>query len=128
MNPQQFQNNTGNNQNQPNNLRKNSTNGSQQTNQKQQKVYILDLSTPSKQDAFKEERKFKIFERIAPYLREEEQKKDLKWSLEEIKKSYEGELKKAKNEKSKNCEDYCKNNHRVTTKQVQQMFGFFTKM
>jgi hypothetical protein len=60
----------------------------------QQKIvptYTIDIRTPGKMEEFKEERKFKIVERIAPYCNED-QKKDLTWSIDGIKKTYDAKI------------------------------------
>lgn len=59
-------------------------------------------------EEFKEERKFKIFERIAPYLEREEQKKDLKWSIDGIKQSYDSKISDLKKDHDSQIEHYQK--------------------
>ena len=116
-------------------------NHNSQTNQQPSKpirTFIIDIRDKKKVEEFKEERKFKIFERIAPYLGREDQKKDLKWSIDGIKKLYEDKIEIMKKEheeeinqykknlknfltEAKNkeiCEQYFKKNHKVTPEQV----------
>ena len=72
-------------------------------------TFTIDIRDKKKIEDFKEERKFKIFERIAPYLEREDQKKDLKWSIDGIKKLYEGKLEIQKKEHEDEINQHKKN-------------------
>lgn len=111
-------------------------------------TFTIDIRDKKKIEDFKEERKFKIFERIAPYLEREDQKKDLKWSIDGIKKLYEGKLEIQKkehedeiNQHKKNLknslteakkkeiwEQYFKKHHKVNSEQVCKIFKLVRNM
>ena len=74
-----------------------------------------------------EDRKFKIVDRLGPFLPEKYQKEDLQWSIEEIKSSDESKIKELEEKQKEVCQEYCKEHHKVTVGQVKEIFKFVQK-
>lgn len=85
-------------------------------------VFVVDISSHSKLMEFKEERRQKVVERLGPYLPSQKHRDDLEWSISEIRKSYENQIAEIENKHKEMCQNYFRENHRVTVGQASKIF------
>lgn len=99
----------------------------QKSNPSSVPVFTVDISTELKLNKFKEDRRQKIVERLAPYLPNQRQREDLEWSITEIKKTYEGKIKDLEDKQHEVCQEYFKTHHKVTLPQIKEIFKYVQK-